>query len=448
MSAPPPRVTIEPPGSRWPALIRERWEKSRQDERSMLLRRELGLPTDRPIIMSGHQALVWHPGIAAKVFAAASAAERSGGAAAWIVVDQDEHEFSTIAVPVRDSAGRLHSEELPLAARSPAGIAAASLPPVDAALTKPKKGAFALPSVSWGLASIVESLLSRRAEASAARQVAEATFDLLGPFVPRPILVYATSLARTTLMRALVERLQGDPAHAGRTYNDSLGIAGEAGLVPLRAEPERNRWELPLWRLRDGKPRERVWNDGTWPIESLAPRALLMTGILRLGACDLFIHGTGGALYDRATEAWFREWLGESLAPMAVTTADLLLPFDEGAVTKKEAARTIWRAHRARHDPAIVGREDLAREKSRLVEAVRAARESGGDALSAYRTLHRMLEEYRREEVRPIERVSFEADRMRAMLASLAVARDRRWAFPLHSRERLQALARAVGTFA
>ena len=45
-----------------------------------------------------------------------------------------------------------------------------------------------------------------------------------------------------------------------------------------------------------------------------------MTGMARLAACDLFVHGTGGGIYDTITEAWFREWLGVELAPTIAVT--------------------------------------------------------------------------------------------------------------------------------
>ena len=52
-------------------------------------RRQLGLTTDRPVIMSGHQAELWHAGIAAKALAAPTPPRHDSAAAAWVIVDQD-----------------------------------------------------------------------------------------------------------------------------------------------------------------------------------------------------------------------------------------------------------------------------------------------------------------------------------------------------------------------
>jgi hypothetical protein len=65
-------------------------------------REQLGLATDRPIIMSGHQAELWHPGIAAKAFAMSHAAIINAGQPVWLNVDQDANEPTQIAYPTQD----------------------------------------------------------------------------------------------------------------------------------------------------------------------------------------------------------------------------------------------------------------------------------------------------------------------------------------------------------
>src|SRR5262245_63399468 len=67
------------------------------------MRRELGLP-DGLIVLAGHEAEFWHPGVLAKHMAivAAAAAMRRGGTAAtpvWLTVDHDTHEPWRIAYP-------------------------------------------------------------------------------------------------------------------------------------------------------------------------------------------------------------------------------------------------------------------------------------------------------------------------------------------------------------
>src|SRR5207237_6310283 len=134
--------------------------------------------------------------------------------------------------------------------------------------------------------------------------------------------------------------------------------------------------ELPLWRIRPDGTRMHAYDSdvetglgsGQWSVVSdqrteqaeskiqnpkskippLLPRALFMTALVRLGMCDLFVHGFGGANYDRAMEVWIRDWLGVDVGPIAVVSATLrlTLKFDEDCAADVEkvhnAARMLW----------------------------------------------------------------------------------------------------------
>jgi hypothetical protein len=96
---------------------------------SARMREQLGLPLDRPVIMSGHQAELWHPGILAKWIAGVEIARRVGGVFAWLHVDQDTNEPGAIDVPVIDGAGVLVKRTLTLvdpARDVPTGVAPGS----------------------------------------------------------------------------------------------------------------------------------------------------------------------------------------------------------------------------------------------------------------------------------------------------------------------------------
>ena len=80
-------------------------------------REELGLPLDRPIIMTGHQAGIWHAGIAEKFVRGAEIAALCGGALVHVVIDHDTNDASLIGFPALVD-GRL--ERLMLE-RSPVG---------------------------------------------------------------------------------------------------------------------------------------------------------------------------------------------------------------------------------------------------------------------------------------------------------------------------------------
>ena len=126
-----------------------------------------------------------------------------------------------------------------------------------------------------------------------------------------------------------------DPVTCADSYNQAVSLVPGAGVASLRVDSDRV--ELPLWWLRWDRPRQRVfairdrqekqgadrWQFATTdgPIElgrlgdravaaerqgerspTPAPRALLLTGLVRQYFADWFVHGTGGGNYDRITE--------------------------------------------------------------------------------------------------------------------------------------------------
>src|SRR5690606_2124447 len=112
-----------------------------------------------------------------------------------------------------------------------------------------------------------------------------------------------------------------------RAYNRAVERHPEGGIPPLFAMAREYRWELPFWLLdrehgRRALYAEMVEQDWFEP-DLLATKALSLTASLRRELCDLFIHGTGGEVYDRATDAWIGAWLGEDLAPAVAITADV-----------------------------------------------------------------------------------------------------------------------------
>jgi hypothetical protein len=184
----------------------------------------------------------------------------------------------------------------------------------------------------------------------------------------------------------------------------------------------------------------------------LAPRALLMTALLRLGACDLFIHGTGGGSYERANDAWIGSWLGAAAgagdaAAVAVVTATRRLALMEGpAPTARDVARARWSAHHARHDPAMLGDEAGAARRRVLVAAIKSARREGRRPREAFVELHKHLEERRGAGAARLEALEREALEMVGRARDASVAHDRTWAFAMYPGEVLAGLRDEIAT--
>lgn len=430
-----PPLTLRPPARLWPRLIRRR----DLAPESRALRGELGLATEGPVLMSGHQAAIWHAGILAKWFALGALGERGLGATAWVVVDQDDNDGTVVEYPAlvqgRLTRARWRLDE---AGVMPEAVAMASRPAVGGAAA-PREPAPATAEVEAGLRRIGAALVGEFE--SAAAQIAEAARRMATALGPGPrSMILATALARTREFAELVERMKREPGACIATYNAAASARGLARVRGLAAE----RGELPLWRLRRGEPRRAVFvgQIGEVPAEELAPRGLLMTGMLRAWACDLFVHGLGGGVYDAVTEEWFRSWLGAELAPVVVASATRRLPLGVGAPTEEAIRAAAWRAHRARHDPALIGDREAGERKRAMVEEI--ARSRGGARAALFRRMHEMLAGARAAHAPELARLETEAAGLRARREEAAVAGDRAWPFALHEARAMRALAREI----
>jgi hypothetical protein len=277
---------------------------------------------------------------------------------------------------------------------------------------------------------------------------------VLEGFGSRPTLVFATDLAKTPAWSMFLESMRRDPAKCRAAYNEAAKAFPSARIAPL------GEGELPLWRL-GGPERVRVADSNLAQPGQLAPRALLMTAILRMFVCDLFIHGTGGGAsgegadehaegYDRITERWIPAWLGERdggagapLSPSVVATATLTLDLPGPAIDPL-LAKARWTAHAARHDPAMLGDEAAAARKAAIVKALRSRRTTRGERRAAYLELHALLEEVRTRHAARLAELAAAATRAGDAAEQLALRRDRTWAFPLHETASLAGLRDAV----
>ena len=94
---------------------------------------------------------------------------------------------------------------------------------------------------------------------------------------------------------------------------------------PAQPLPDLKTGELPFWILRDGS-REPLLETSSRRGQRLLPRAVTLTLFCRLFLCDLFIHGLGGARYDRITDEILKRFFLGAGAPFIAVSATLALP--------------------------------------------------------------------------------------------------------------------------
>lgn len=428
------QLVLRPEPRAWETSLKQ-FANGLPDE-SRLLREQLGLPIDKPIILTGHQAQFWHPGILAKYLAADSAADRFNAHAAWLVVDQDVNNPWPVRYPIRLSNGRIEERtwepssgqqattDTPTCWRST--ISPAPLPQSN----EP----FATPEVNHGLDQIAQALAKHTNEPNAARQIAAALTDLMADLIkPRPVL-FATQLNATTSFANLVAKMQDDPAGCVNAYNTAAAAHTDSGIRPL--ECTQSRVELPLWKIVDNRRMPVFASDlETTSIETLLPRALFMTGILRRGACELFIHGTGGEAYDTVTEQWFNQWLGQPLAAAtaAVSATQLLELETDRPPTAAELNESKQLARKARHDPNLIGDTQTAQAKRQLVEQIAQKKEAGENSASLFAQMQQLLSDYRKNNEPAFARLDRQAAHLELLASEADLLNDRTWPFALYA---------------
>ena len=322
-------------------------------------REMLGLPTDRPVLLTGHQPVVPHPGILAKSIALKAYTEHFGWAGAHLTIDTGTEAVGRVDVLTGTtlqnakacSVQFLNEETGVLAYRPPASIRHDALP--DGLP----------PEMRVGCAAIVEAFQSAKGPTAAA-QASEAVAHLRARFAETEFSFMASQILSTPAGQKMLDAMREDPAGCVAMYNKAIESFPNAGIRTLLdgADPE-----LPLW-VMDGSTC-RVAHHSDLDADALLPKALTTTAIARSALADGFIHGTGGGKYDRVAESWIGQWLGWTLAPFSVVTANAFLPGfspDDYQAFTTDLRKSI-------HDPASEDGVQLSKVKAAMLDAINAA---------------------------------------------------------------------------
>lgn len=423
-----PSVTVAPLWADWASAL--------QNKRESSAREALGLDVDRPIVMSGHQPIVFHNGILAKLIALDEAAKRANAQAVWIVPDQDAVDPGSVRLPVgmRESLQAELVEILPDGAVQP-GVAVGSIAAAEIQTPSHER-----------LKPIAEWLDQYAGMESLAQQFAYATIEraceVLGIDTPR--VIFASELFGADALYEIIETMRDDPALCAQSYNNAVVKYPDAGVRALVIGD--GKIELPLWGCKFGEARVAIdtTNIDSFAKDELLPRGLLMSALVRAHLADLFIHGTGGYVYDQISEDWFRDWLGIELQPMAMVTATQHLELGFSVDETIDAQQAKWALHHVGHTPAMVGDQSRQQRKDDLVSQIGSLDPKDAQREVLYRQLQALLREYRDEHQAEIKVFAERSDQAIRLARQYELARDRTWAFVFFGNEALQSLDRAT----
>ena len=479
----------------WPdgrQLLRDTWSNHRNLRETQVrigtvplshlrrwMRRWIGHREDhQPIIATGHQTELYHPGVWVKNAVIASAAERIGAAAIHFAVDTDAPKHLVYRWP---GGGRPITDDPNL---TKARWSGRLLPPSRPYLTtltdeaaetcskwgvKPASDSFfeALANHTGGHASLSEAITNAH----------NASDRSLGLKVQT---VIASQVARTTGFLTFVHDICARADEYVRIYNAALADFRRTHGIesPGRPMPDLSLdddfCEVPFWLddLADGERKRasvaRV--DGKWTLLAgddafafdpaatdtwqaaeqlgswlsrshlrLSPRALTLTSFLRLAVVDQFVHGIGGAIYDQVTDRLLQNWYG--LEPPAFSVGTVTLYFPAAIGRERTCVECIAREGRKLRDSA------LGERKMQLVAQIAAEPRRSSARAMLFSQMHRELDVAVADDPRVSEHARRYADAREAAAVDKLLF-DRELPYTLQTQERLaQVIARVAEAF-
>lgn len=499
----PPRhgdTLVAPDPATWPACVRANDAMLRRTETLLLgkslaqwrrsTREAIAGGDDRPVIVTGHQPGFFHPGVWAKHIVATRLASALDGVAIDLVVDNDDAKETTIAVPMLGASG-LSVTSVPFAGvltghtyeQIPLGTAEA-LNRSEQAMRTALGERFAISQMPIFLEAVASATKSRDwvEQIIAGRRSVEARFGV----------ELRTLRVSTLWCTPLVVDMLLDAPRFATSYNRALAKYRRIHRVRSARRPIPDllhigdRWEVPLWAHRADQSRRRVFvgrsgdtlrlyagetEIGRMRVAGLAncegldeelhrcdgwalrPRALTLTIWARLLLADLFIHGIGGAKYDRISDSIIGDYYNVSPPHMVCVSATLHLDLP---VTGRTEESIRWLRHRIRDmtwNPQrhLTSNADVSRLVAQRAQAVG---ESVGLRRSDARNRidrRKVFERIREISTALLDRSAAERTHRRAELSAALdefrqdwISRRRDYFFGLYDRRRLEQLLAAL----
>jgi hypothetical protein len=367
---------FEPNPSQWKtALFQNRdnfFKKTLWGQIPSDVRAFLKMPTDLPIVLSGHQPIFFYPGIWAKCLAASELAKSVSGAVYHKITDTALAPEFVHSIPETDEKGKVRRVEVDFfttnAMKSQEkAVPYAFLPPPDPAVV----GKVLLDSSFFGSDAVRrsnkwfgEKLISGLKNKVSWNQFHCFTLDLLDQITgtQRAILV-GSDLWKSEPFLNFFSYWLIHMADINEKYNSSLNEYRKMNGITHDIEPMPNlkfeNWytELPFWGTTKAHHRDTLWakTDGktvslkikgvdgqfTFHLDNLKnelsispitiwPKAIPQTFFCRMYLCDFFIHGIGGGTYEEVVDLFFRKTILIDPPAYGVVSATYLVNAAEG----------------------------------------------------------------------------------------------------------------------
>lgn len=396
------------------------------------VRESAGLDLDRPVVAVGHQPEFPHCGVWAKGVVCHHLASRLGAVGVQALIDHDRLKTNHLVVPCRDS-GRIKTSRVVLHEGEPVELyeqlplwSAGDIQRIGDGVRNIEPDIFRESRLSSFLSAFTQCRAPRDwvSQYAFARSMHERELGIELAVVRASLMDYGQFFAE---LFASAPRFAATYNSALATYRRRLGIRGNRHPMP-DLEIENDRVELPIWirasqgvrqrlHVRRAKGRLEVyageqlahelpafdsWKQAEMPMADLLttyelrPRALAFTLWARLFLSDFFIHGIGGAKYDRITDLIIREYFGIQPPKYACVSATMMLELPCYQASSAELTRLRRRLRDMRHNPQRYLKpmgavpDLLLRRKTAVAEAVRLRNDAPDDSPARSRVFRRV----------------------------------------------------------
>lgn len=329
---------------------------------------------DAPLIITGHQPELIHPGVWLKNFAAGQLAQAVGGTAINLVIDNDLCRSPALRVPTG-------TVEQPRAVDIPFDTLQQEVPYEQRTIAEREVWNSFGDRVTEAIAPFVsEPLIAQwwpevvkisKSTTNLGLAIAQARHSLQQSWGSHSLEIPQSQICRTAPFHRFALHLLSNAERLRHDYNGALAEYRQVHHLRSAAQPlpdlsEADEWiETPFWIWTQDNPTRRAlfvrggaeglqlsdrqhWQE-TLPLKTetalqrlselqhagvkIRTRALITTLYARLLLADTFIHGIGGAKYDQVTDAFCLRFFGVAPPSFVTLSGTLRLPIDHVGVS-------------------------------------------------------------------------------------------------------------------
>lgn len=279
-----------------------------------------------PLLLTGHQPELSHPGVWAKNFVLNSLACRVGGIPLNLIVDNDTLKSTSLRLPAFQTGepATTHLENLPFDVFT-GEVPYEDRPVLDASLFRSFPERTAPYWRNWNYEPLLPQVWREGRTIGEAFVAARRDREKAWGCHNRELSV--SRLSQTVAFGQFARHILEDLPRFREVYNVAIQSYRRANRIRSHSHPapELGADEAPFW-VRTGADGQRERATPSSDIRTLRPRALTLTLFARVCLSDFFIHGIGGGKYDEVTDQIIRDYFGIEPPAYQVLSATLHLP--------------------------------------------------------------------------------------------------------------------------